>query len=361
MLGRTRSPRRAQQIQKDLFSADVKAIKVEQQRLVETQVERVIESEGNLLPPFIQLATYTNGIPVMMQTSNGAGWINPVGLSHPNVFATQQGTMNNSEWMQFPPPTLPASFSITNNSNWDMIDFFDPLRGSRNQMQLEPHRAMLREETRPGWGSKQFIQRPEQQADPIILANGLIMKPLPRPANKPTEPKRTSIAEGIREMTSPQLTDQLTKALSDFSLNSPHPQSGITSILGTPGLGLYSLLSPQINAAPQSIHYPSGSMTPMPSRALENFLDEQKLRILENEELVGAYTKEQRKEKISRYKYKIKKYRDLHPINRHFAGRSRVAVTKPRLMGKFIKSSKDSTSQKSNNVRDASTSQSLNS
>ena len=50
----------------------------------------------------------------------------------------------------------------------------------------------------------------------------------------------------------------------------------------------------------------------------------------------GIYTIEERAQKIISYKKKIKKWREDHPVNRVFNGRSRIAVKKPRIKGKFV-------------------------
>lgn len=50
----------------------------------------------------------------------------------------------------------------------------------------------------------------------------------------------------------------------------------------------------------------------------------------------GIYSKEERNDKILKYKKKIIKWRVAHPVNRNFSGRSVVAGTKPRIRGKFV-------------------------
>lgn len=55
-----------------------------------------------------------------------------------------------------------------------------------------------------------------------------------------------------------------------------------------------------------------------------------------NETVPGIYTREERMEKILRYKKKIMKWRLAHPPNRNFLGRSFVAGSKPRIKGKFV-------------------------
>jgi hypothetical protein len=52
---------------------------------------------------------------------------------------------------------------------------------------------------------------------------------------------------------------------------------------------------------------------------------------------IGTYTKEEREEKIRKYKEKVKRYREAHPVNRAFKGRSKVADMKPRVKGRFVK------------------------
>ena len=52
----------------------------------------------------------------------------------------------------------------------------------------------------------------------------------------------------------------------------------------------------------------------------------------------GVYSKEERAERILRYKKKIVKWRVAHPVSRAFSGRSFVAGSKPRIKGKFVSS-----------------------
>mgnify|MGYP001587564928 CR=1 FL=1 len=58
------------------------------------------------------------------------------------------------------------------------------------------------------------------------------------------------------------------------------------------------------------------------------------------ERKIGKYTLSQRRAKIQKYKFRIQKYREDHPIKRNYNGRSRVAKTKPRMNGKFAKNIK---------------------
>jgi len=50
----------------------------------------------------------------------------------------------------------------------------------------------------------------------------------------------------------------------------------------------------------------------------------------------GVYSKEERRQKILKYKNKIAKWRNSHPVKRAFSGRSNVAGKKPRIKGKFV-------------------------
>lgn len=50
----------------------------------------------------------------------------------------------------------------------------------------------------------------------------------------------------------------------------------------------------------------------------------------------GTLNREERTGKILKYKNKIRKYRNEHPVNRNFKGRSVVAGKKPRIKGKFV-------------------------
>jgi hypothetical protein len=53
--------------------------------------------------------------------------------------------------------------------------------------------------------------------------------------------------------------------------------------------------------------------------------------------LIGKLTQEERQDKILRYKEKLKKYRDSHPVKKNFSGRAEVARAKPRENGRFVK------------------------
>jgi hypothetical protein len=53
---------------------------------------------------------------------------------------------------------------------------------------------------------------------------------------------------------------------------------------------------------------------------------------------IGVYSSETRRFKIMKYKEKIKKYRQKVHVSRNFSGRSIVAKIKPRINGKFVKS-----------------------
>lgn len=53
---------------------------------------------------------------------------------------------------------------------------------------------------------------------------------------------------------------------------------------------------------------------------------------------VGIYSPTVRLQKIKKYKEKVKKYRQKVHVSRNFGGRSVVAKIKPRINGKFVKS-----------------------
>ncbi len=50
----------------------------------------------------------------------------------------------------------------------------------------------------------------------------------------------------------------------------------------------------------------------------------------------GIYTFDERVDKILKCKGKIRKHRSYNPVNRSFRGRSKIAVKKPRIKGKFV-------------------------
>jgi hypothetical protein len=57
----------------------------------------------------------------------------------------------------------------------------------------------------------------------------------------------------------------------------------------------------------------------------------------EEERRIGGYSLKQRIEKIQRYKNKLRKWRSTHPVGKKFNGRSKIAVSKPRVNGRFVK------------------------
>jgi DNA mismatch repair ATPase MutL len=59
----------------------------------------------------------------------------------------------------------------------------------------------------------------------------------------------------------------------------------------------------------------------------------------EVERKIGGYTLSERREKILKYKLKLQKWRRRHPVSKKFQGRSKVASTKPRINGRFVKKS----------------------
>jgi len=58
--------------------------------------------------------------------------------------------------------------------------------------------------------------------------------------------------------------------------------------------------------------------------------------IISSRGIPGSYTREERMNKILKYKNKIRKWRSNHPLARNFKGRSAVAGKKPRVKGKFV-------------------------
>jgi len=65
--------------------------------------------------------------------------------------------------------------------------------------------------------------------------------------------------------------------------------------------------------------------------------------LTETKSQVGIYSASVRLQKIKKYKEKVKKYRQKVHISRNFGGRSVVAKIKPRVNGKFIKSTPQET------------------
>lgn len=58
----------------------------------------------------------------------------------------------------------------------------------------------------------------------------------------------------------------------------------------------------------------------------------------ENIPIIGAYSLDERRTKIQKYKHKLIRYRQNVKFSREFIGRSRVAKQKSRMKGKFVKS-----------------------
>jgi hypothetical protein len=73
------------------------------------------------------------------------------------------------------------------------------------------------------------------------------------------------------------------------------------------------------------------------NNGLDYCFDENKM--LKGQDQLGSYSREERMQRILKYKNKIQKWRDAHPVNRAFTGRSKVAGNKPRFKGRFVKAS----------------------
>jgi hypothetical protein len=73
------------------------------------------------------------------------------------------------------------------------------------------------------------------------------------------------------------------------------------------------------------------------NNGLDYCFDETKM--LKGQDQLGSYSREERMQRILKYKNKIQKWRDAHPVNRAFTGRSKVAGNKPRFKGRFVKAS----------------------
>ena len=56
-----------------------------------------------------------------------------------------------------------------------------------------------------------------------------------------------------------------------------------------------------------------------------------------NDKKIGKYTCEERMEKIIKFKLKQYKHREKFPISRKFGGRTKVASSKNRSKGRFVK------------------------
>ena len=59
----------------------------------------------------------------------------------------------------------------------------------------------------------------------------------------------------------------------------------------------------------------------------------------EEKTIIGAYSLSVRREKIAKYKEKLKNHMKQARMNRTYKGRSRIANIKPREKGRFVKSS----------------------
>jgi len=73
------------------------------------------------------------------------------------------------------------------------------------------------------------------------------------------------------------------------------------------------------------------------NNGLDYCFDDNKM--LKGQDQLGSYSREERMQRILKYKNKIQKWRDAHPVNRAFTGRSKVAGNKPRFKGRFVKAS----------------------
>eukprot|EP01017_Pseudomicrothorax_dubius_P037289 TRINITY_DN5451_c0_g1_i1.p1 TRINITY_DN5451_c0_g1~~TRINITY_DN5451_c0_g1_i1.p1 ORF type:complete len:332 (+),score=44.40 TRINITY_DN5451_c0_g1_i1:98-997(+) len=188
-----------------------------------------------------------------------------------------------------------------------------------------------------------ILQDPQPRGSQIVLENGIVLNPLPRIGNakgfqKFSKENQHSLS-GDGNL-SCERGEDLTKRVRSFTVESPYltpfsPAMMLHSASLEIGSQLLGLVTPMLHSR--------GNTQPQPLRLDPSLL----LGLATPKEVcLGAYTREERNEKISRYKSKICKWREQHPVNRSFKGRSRVAETKPRVKGRFVKKSEQTDEEK---------------
>lgn len=216
----------------------------------------------------------------------------------------------------------------------------------------------------------------------IHLANGLFMNPLRRPeapansnSNQDSAQHDTSGLSGGQPDQQQQkegsslLINNLSSIPEEPPASTTHPgeqgHTNTTTLSSPPSNthqfaphapSSFSCLPPSANLFTANVHpfAPNGgfmqsafpfntpAMYPPTSffgynSGLDFCFDDNKL--LKGADHLGSYSREERMQKIMKYKNKIQKWRDSHPVNRAFTGRSKVAGNKPRVKGRFVKAS----------------------
>eukprot|EP01017_Pseudomicrothorax_dubius_P017237 TRINITY_DN1952_c0_g1_i1.p1 TRINITY_DN1952_c0_g1~~TRINITY_DN1952_c0_g1_i1.p1 ORF type:complete len:281 (-),score=27.09 TRINITY_DN1952_c0_g1_i1:116-958(-) len=190
-----------------------------------------------------------------------------------------------------------------------------------------------------------------RNAHPIVLANGIIMNPVRRedqisrrPLSSTQEFSSSNRESGEQDLSSSTQLDQLNRSINEITLSSPR----LPMLVNTGGDGQVMLLQ----SSPFSVARPAYPQTSdaLP-RNLFNRMSDSIFRIAtslqtSNEKSkIGSYTREERIKKIRNYRSKVQKWREKHPINRNFKGRSRAAIQKPRINGRFVKVKKTKPSE----------------
>lgn len=83
-----------------------------------------------------------------------------------------------------------------------------------------------------------------------------------------------------------------------------------------------------------------GPLTPQLTFALKQRNSIPEVPCEQEKRIIGVYTMAERWKKILSYKQKLKLWRARHPISRAFGGRKKIAFVKPRVNGRFTKTSK---------------------
>eukprot|EP01017_Pseudomicrothorax_dubius_P035063 TRINITY_DN4867_c0_g2_i5.p1 TRINITY_DN4867_c0_g2~~TRINITY_DN4867_c0_g2_i5.p1 ORF type:complete len:272 (-),score=45.19 TRINITY_DN4867_c0_g2_i5:107-862(-) len=225
--------------------------------------------------------------------------------------------------------------------------------GTINQL-LESHAREQREAANPA-------------SRRIVLTNGLVMNPLRRTdalndinlANLGTRIQHMTPSPGVRIQTpstqpvsSPQVFDKFARTVNEICLSSP--QIGLaraqTEPLGSSKTLFFmfmclDVLLNVLSAPSPLIRGQTNFLSPAPyAQRLSDLYSMTDSLIRGNLEVakpssVGIYTCQERSIRIAKYKNKIKKFREAHPVNRTFTGRSQIAVQKPRIKGRFVKNS----------------------
>eukprot|EP01017_Pseudomicrothorax_dubius_P038427 TRINITY_DN5756_c0_g1_i3.p1 TRINITY_DN5756_c0_g1~~TRINITY_DN5756_c0_g1_i3.p1 ORF type:complete len:313 (-),score=63.93 TRINITY_DN5756_c0_g1_i3:192-1130(-) len=249
--------------------------------------------------------------------------------AHNQAFASTRGNSLQSSILGTPSLPSPAMVLIRP----PIGQHFGPQLVTIANESNSPAFTILEPKPRPAMNMMNFVgqSRLQPSNSPIVLANGLVMNPMRREAQNIH--RQTAQEQTTAEFSSPALMEQLNRSLNDVTLTSPKTPLIFAQPLTPVGEQFRALMSPGVSlASPES--FPRTMFNRMSDSIFQMTAA---LRSVEEKPKVGLYTREERIGKIKKYKSKLSRWREKHPVNRVFKGRSRAANAKPRVNGRFIK------------------------